>query len=112
MDIAGTFSRLKSKFQYHAALLLAQDRPPQAVRAELIKEKWDFRSSMTQEEALNYVKANSIGGPACAIPPITTKIFSPEGEEVFKCERNQPLEDRYMAAVRKAASTIYGYNPK
>ena len=100
---------ISNYFKYQAAVLLAQDGPPKAVRQDLMKKGWQFRPSMTEKEARDHIIAGSMaGGPAAAVPFMTTRVFSPEGEQVFKLkDRNPELEARYMAEVRASAAKLY-----
>lgn len=103
-------TNLANKFKYYAAIVLAEDGPQDKVRQELMKQGWEFKQTLTQEDAVKQVSANAMAGSAACVPFGRTQIYSPEGEEVFKGDRNKPLEARYKAEVRKAAAKVYDIN--
>jgi|GEM_PF-2733153 hypothetical protein len=106
-----TLSKIANRFNFFVSNTIALDNPHPEVRAEMMKQGWTFRTApTTQEEAANIIAAGPTdsGVGALCLPAKLTKIFSPEGEEVFSRERNKPLEARYKAEVRKAATQVYG----
>jgi hypothetical protein len=111
MTLRSTLSNLSAHFKYYAAIALAEDGPQHKVRAELMKEGWSFKNSMSDEEMKNIIIATGGAGPAGCLNFGKIKIFSPEGEEVFTAKRNKDLEDRYKQAVRQAAAHTYGLKP-
>lgn len=111
MTLKSTLSNLSAHFKYYAAIALAEDGPQEKVRTVLMKEGWSFKNSISDEEMKNIIIATSAIGPVACLDFGRTKIFSPEGEEVFTVKRNKELEDRYKQAVRQAAAHTYGLKP-
>lgn len=104
----GLMKRLSNQFKYYAALCLAEDGPQEKVRRELMKQGWQFKSSMTEQEMRDQMIASGMIGPVAAIPDVHTIILSPENETVFRVkDRDRALEARYQQAVRQAAARVY-----
>ncbi|MCM2343747.1 MAG: hypothetical protein NDJ24_04225 [Alphaproteobacteria bacterium] len=100
--------RLSNKFKYYAALCLAEDGPQEKVRQELMKQGWQFKPSMTEQEMRDQIIASGMIGPVAAIPGAHTIILSPENETVFRVkDRDHALESRYQRAVKQAAARVY-----
>lgn len=105
------FSNLSNRFKYWTALALAEDGPQEKVRAEMMKQGWQFKSGLTQEDALRNVIASGLAGPVGCITFPRTKIYSPEGQEVFTQESDPALQKRYREEVRATAARVYGIKP-
>lgn len=108
MNFKNALTGIKAHFKDCAVAVLAEIDPRGKVQTELIKEGWQFKKSLTEEEAKDFLLSCSIAGPAPCIIPENTKVFTPEGEEVFTKEGNEPLEMRYKQAKRTAAAQVYG----
>lgn len=109
MKLSNKLTSISNHFKYYAALVLAEDGPQAAVRHELSKENWTFKSKYSEEELKAEIAASTALGHGVIIPFNRTVILSPENEEVFQTQgnRNTALEDRYKQAVRKAAARVY-----
>ncbi len=103
-------SNIFNRFKYWAALSLAEDGPQDAVRAELMKQGWQFKNTMTREDVMKTVIANGMAGPLACIPHARMMVCSPEGEDVFLSD-NKGLQQRYKDDVRAAAAKVYGIKP-
>ena len=111
MSFKNAITGLKAHFKDCAVAVLAEIDPKGKVQAELVKEGWQFKKTpMTEEEAKDFMLSCSFAGPVPCIIPENTKVFTPEGEEVFTKERNEPLEIRFIQAKRTVAAQLYGIN--
>lgn len=102
--------KLSGIFKECAISVMAAMDPKGKVEDALRRDGWQFKQSMTEEEVRDYILSCSAAGPV-PILPNETKIFTPEGQEVFpKGQRDEALELRYKQARRTAAIREYGLN--
>ncbi len=102
---------LSNRFQYYAALALAEDGPQEGVRAELMKKGWSFKPALSNEEIINTVRISAIIGPAGCIVPNRTKVLNEDGVDIFSAQGTPEQRQRYKADVRQAAARVYNINP-
>ena len=109
MSIIDKLATLSAHFKYYAAIALAEDGPPEKVRAEMEKHGWHFVPStatdighnmMTRATASGYIPSGS-----------KMRIFTPLGKEVYTKKSNKPLEKLYKDLVRQTAAQVYGIKP-
>lgn len=107
-SLSEKITSLTNKFKYHAAVLLCEDGPPEKVKAELKKEGWSFKPSMTEEEVKREILGSAFMAPVVYVPTVYTHVTSPDGKDVFGRNAEKDAKLHYKEAVKQAAARVYG----
>ncbi len=105
-----TLTNISNRFKYWTALVLAEESPQADVRAELMKQGWQFQSTLSREDVINNAMVNGMAGPMGCVTFGRTKISNAEGEDIFQTG-NKELQKRYKDDLRAAAARLYGIKP-